>query len=54
LYLYNIALNVFGAKVTVLASNVATQAYKITLQQGDEGTGLPLPSHNGYESSSFL
>ena len=36
---YDPALNVLGTKVTVLASNAATQAYEITLQQGDEGTG---------------
>jgi quercetin dioxygenase-like cupin family protein len=40
------ALNVLGTKVTVLASNAATQSYEITLQQGDEGTGPPLHSHN--------
>jgi hypothetical protein len=40
---YYPALNVLGIKVTVLASNAATQSYEITLQQGDEGTGPPLP-----------
>jgi quercetin dioxygenase-like cupin family protein len=43
---YDLALNVLGTKVTVLASNAATQSYEITLQQGDEGTGPPLHSHN--------
>ena len=43
---YDPALNVLGTKVTVLASNAATQSYEITLQQGDEGTGPPLHSHN--------
>ena len=38
---YDPALNVLGTKVTVLASNAATQSYEITLQQGDEGTGPP-------------
>jgi quercetin dioxygenase-like cupin family protein len=37
---------VLGTKVTVLASNAVTQAYEITLQQGDEGTGPPPHSHN--------
>ena len=32
---YDPALNVLGVKVTVLASNTATQAYEITRQQGD-------------------
>ena len=40
------ALNVVGTEVTVLASNVATQSYGITLQQGEEGTGPPLHSHD--------
>jgi quercetin dioxygenase-like cupin family protein len=40
------ALNVVGTKVVVLASNVATQNYGVTLQQGDAGIG-PLPhSHD--------
>ncbi|HJY79945.1 MAG TPA: cupin domain-containing protein [Candidatus Binatia bacterium] len=51
---YDPALNVLGTKVTVLASNVATQSYEITLQQGDEGTGPPLHSHNWDESFYVL
>jgi mannose-6-phosphate isomerase-like protein (cupin superfamily) len=47
-------LNVLGTKVTVLASSVATQSYEITLQQGDEGTGPPLHSHNWDESFYVL
>lgn len=47
---YGPALNVVGTKVTVLASNEATQGYEITLQQGDEGTGPPPHSHNWDES----
>ena len=43
---YNRALNVIGTKVTVLASNTATQGYEITLQEGDEGTGPPPHSHS--------
>jgi hypothetical protein len=35
------ALNVVGTQVAVVASNDATQNYGITLQQGEEGTGLP-------------
>ena len=48
------ALNVVGTRVTVLASNAATQSYGITLQQGDEGTGPPLHSHNWDESFYVL
>lgn len=51
---YDPALNVLGTKVTVLASNAATQSYEITLQQGDEGTGPPLHSHNWDESFYVL
>ena len=48
------ALNVLGIKVTVLASNAATQGYEITLQQGEEGIGPPLHSHNWDESFYVL
>jgi quercetin dioxygenase-like cupin family protein len=51
---YDPALNVVGTKVTVLASNKATQAYEITLQQGEEGTGPPPHSHNWDESFYVL
>ena len=51
---YDPALNVLGTKVTVLASNAGTQSYEITLQQGDEGTGPPLHSHNWDESFYVL
>ena len=51
---YDPALNVLGTKVTVLASNAVTQSYEITLQQGDEGTGPPLHSHNWDESFYVL
>ena len=47
-------LDVLGTKVTVLASNTATQAYEITLQQGDAGTGPPLHRHNWDESFFVL
>lgn len=50
---YNSPLNVLGTKVTVLASNAATQSYEITLQQGDEGTGPPPHSHD-WDESFFL
>ena len=40
------ALNVVGTKVTVLASNDATQSYGITVQQGEEGTGPPPHRHD--------
>ena len=51
---YDPPLNVLGTKVTVLASNAATQSYEITLQQGDEGMGPPLHSHNWDESFYVL
>lgn len=51
---YAAALNVLGTKVTVLASNAATQAYEITLQQGDEGTGPPPHRHHWDESFYVL
>jgi quercetin dioxygenase-like cupin family protein len=51
---YAPALNVLGTKVTVLASNVATQSYEITLQQGDGGTGPPPHSHAWDESFYVL
>lgn len=47
---YARALNVVGEKITVLASNAATQGYEIFLQQGDEGTGPPPHSHDWDES----
>ena len=47
---YHPALNVLGIKVTVLASNKATQAYEITRQQGEKGVGPPPHSHNWDES----
>jgi quercetin dioxygenase-like cupin family protein len=48
------ALNVLGTKVTVLASNAATQSYGITVQEGDEGTGPPPHSHDWDESFYVL
>lgn len=48
------ALNVLGVKVTLLATNAATQSYEVTLQQGDEGTGPPPHSHNWDESFYVL
>jgi len=51
---YATPLNVLGTKVTVLASNAATLAYEITLQQGDEGTGPPPHSHHWDESFYVL
>jgi quercetin dioxygenase-like cupin family protein len=41
---------VVGEKITVLASNAATQGYEIFLQQGGEGTGPPPHSHDWGES----
>lgn len=50
---YSPPLNVVGTKVTVLASNTATQAYEITRQQGAEGTGPPPHSH-GWDESFYV
>jgi quercetin dioxygenase-like cupin family protein len=47
---YDAPLNVLGIKVTVLASNKATQAYEITRQQGGKEIGPPPHSHNWDES----
>lgn len=47
---YPRALNVVGEKITVLASNAATQGYELFLQQGAEGTGPPPHSHDWDES----
>ena len=43
-----------GTHVTILASNATTQSYGITLQEGDEGTGPPLHSHDWDESFYVL
>ena len=51
---YATALNVLGTQVTVLAANTSTNSYGITLQQGDEGTGPPLHSHDWDESFFVL
>ena len=48
------ALNVIGVRITVLASNAATQSHGITLQQGDEGAGPPPHSHEWDESFYVL
>jgi quercetin dioxygenase-like cupin family protein len=47
---YDPALNVLGIKITVLASNTATQAYEITRQRGETGMGPPPHSHDWDES----
>jgi quercetin dioxygenase-like cupin family protein len=47
------ALNVVGTRVTVLASNAATQSYGITLQQGEEGTGPP-PHHHDWDEAFYV
>jgi len=51
---YGPPLNVLGTKVTVMASNLRTQSYELTLQRGDEGTGPPLHSHDWDESFFVL
>lgn len=48
------AMNVLGVNVTVLASNVQTQGYEITLQSGDEGAGPPPHRHDWDESFYVL
>src|SRR5262245_51048279 len=50
---YEPALNVLGVRVTVLASNVQTQGYEITLQSGDEGAGPP-PHRHDWDESFFV
>jgi quercetin dioxygenase-like cupin family protein len=50
---YEPPLNVLGTKVTVLASNAATQGYEITLQEGEDGTGPP-PHHHNWDESFFV
>ena len=47
------ALNVLGVSVTVLASNVQTQGYEITLQSGGEGVGPP-PHRHDWDESFFV
>lgn len=48
------AMNVLGVNVTVLASNVQTQGYEITLQSGEEGAGPPPHRHDWDESFYVL
>lgn len=47
------ALDVVGMRITVLASNAATQAYGITLQEGGEGSGPPPHSH-GWDEAFYV
>lgn len=47
------ALNVVGMQIRVLASNVATQSYGITLQQGNEGAGPP-PHKHGWDEAFYV
>jgi quercetin dioxygenase-like cupin family protein len=47
------ALNVLGVRVTVLASNIQTQGYEITLQSGAEGAGPP-PHRHSWDESFFV
>lgn len=48
------ALHVLGVNVTVLASNVRTRGYEITLQAGEEGVGPPPHRHDWDESFYVL
>ena len=47
------AINVLGVNVTVLATNVQTQGYEITVQRGDDGNGPP-PHHHGWDESFYV
>jgi len=47
------ALNVLGLRVTVLATNVQTQGYEITVQRGSDGSGPP-PHHHGWDESFYV
>jgi quercetin dioxygenase-like cupin family protein len=48
------AVNLLGVKITVLATNVQTQGYEITLQQGADGMGPPPHRHDWDESFYVL
>lgn len=50
---YDQALSVLGVRVSVLASNIATRGYEITLQEGEEGSGPP-PHHHNWDESFFV
>ena len=50
---YEPALNVMGVSVTVLASNIQTLGYEITLQSGGEGAGPP-PHRHLWDESFFV
>ena len=50
---YDEAMNVLGVQINVLASNVATRSYEITLQAGDEGSGPP-PHQHDWDESFFV
>jgi quercetin dioxygenase-like cupin family protein len=47
------AINVLGVSVTVLATNVQTQGYEITVQRGGEGSGPP-PHHHPWDESFYV
>jgi hypothetical protein len=46
---YEPALNMLGVSVIVLASNIQTQGYEITLQSGGDGAGPPPHRHTRNE-----
>jgi quercetin dioxygenase-like cupin family protein len=48
------AVDLLGIKITVLATNVQTQGYEITLQQGADGMGPPPHRHEWDESFYVL
>jgi quercetin dioxygenase-like cupin family protein len=47
-------ISVLGVRITVLATNTATHAYEITLQEGEEGAGPPPHRHDWDESFYVL
>ena len=50
---YDETMNVLGVQINVLASNVATRSYEITLQQGEEASGPP-PHRHDWDESFFV
>jgi mannose-6-phosphate isomerase-like protein (cupin superfamily) len=50
---YPPALSVVGMQITVLADNLATRSYGITLQQGDGGKG-PRPHSHDWDEAFFV
>ena len=47
------ALNIVGEKITILASNEATDGYEVFLQEGPAGSGPP-PHQHDWDESFFV